>query len=221
MKLRALDLFCGAGGVTKGLQRAGFHVTGVDLVASPRYCGDEFIQANALTVPLDGYDFIWASPPCQRYARIGAVHDVRESYPDLIPATLARLGARSVPWAIENVPESKLSGGMLLCGSMFRLGSRGGDGVYRQLRRHRVFTWSGFLLGAPMRCAHEGQPIGVYGDGGPQRASRNRGYMGGSRERQEAMGIDWMRTRELSQAIPPAYAEFIGRAALDAIRRAA
>jgi N6-adenosine-specific RNA methylase IME4 len=29
--LRALDLFCCAGGVTKGLQQAGFHVTGVDI----------------------------------------------------------------------------------------------------------------------------------------------------------------------------------------------
>ena len=28
---------------------------------------------------------------------------------------------------------------------------------------------------------------------------------------QEAMGIDWMNWRELTQAIPPAYTEFIGR----------
>ncbi len=30
-QFRALDLFCGAGGATKGLQRAGFHVTGIDI----------------------------------------------------------------------------------------------------------------------------------------------------------------------------------------------
>ena len=30
-QLRALDLFCGGGGATKGLQRSGFHVTGVDI----------------------------------------------------------------------------------------------------------------------------------------------------------------------------------------------
>jgi DNA (cytosine-5)-methyltransferase 1 len=32
------------------------------------------------------------------------------------------------------------------------------------------------------------------------------------------MGIDWMIDLELAQAIPPAYSEFIGRAALNYIR---
>ena len=37
----------------------------------------------------------------------------------------------------------------------------------------------------------------------------------------EAMGIDWMTRKELSQAIPPAYTQFIGGQAIAAMRRAA
>ncbi len=51
VKPRALDLFCKAGGVTKGLQRAGFHVTGVDIESQPRYCGDAFIRGDAIAPP--------------------------------------------------------------------------------------------------------------------------------------------------------------------------
>jgi DNA (cytosine-5)-methyltransferase 1 len=50
--VKALDLFCGAGGATKGLQMAGFHVTGVDLRPQPRYCGNVFFQSDALEFPL-------------------------------------------------------------------------------------------------------------------------------------------------------------------------
>jgi site-specific DNA-cytosine methylase len=51
---RALDLFCCAGGASMGLARAGFIVTGVDVEEQSEY-------------PLDGFDFIWASPPCQAF----------------------------------------------------------------------------------------------------------------------------------------------------------
>jgi SAM-dependent methyltransferase len=64
--LRALDLFCGAGGATRGLQQAGYHVTGVDIRSMPRYCGERFVQDDAMAwlrgerEPLDSFDLVWA-----------------------------------------------------------------------------------------------------------------------------------------------------------------
>lgn len=65
MKPRLLDLFCGAGGATRGYQLAGFHVTGVDIAPQPHYCGDEFVQTDAMTFPLDGFDaYPWDDTEC-------------------------------------------------------------------------------------------------------------------------------------------------------------
>jgi SAM-dependent methyltransferase len=80
-KPRLLDLFCGAGGATKGYQRAGFYVVGVDINRQPHYCGDEFVQGDAMTYPLEGFDAIHASPPCQAYST--ATRD-QSLHPDLI-----------------------------------------------------------------------------------------------------------------------------------------
>ena len=77
-----LDLFCGAGGAAKGYQMAGFHVTGVDIKAQPRYAGDRFIQADALDyLAKHGheYDAIHASPPCQRHTRLNRIKKINAS----------------------------------------------------------------------------------------------------------------------------------------------
>ena len=227
MTLRALDLFCCAGGVTKGLQRAGFHVTGVDLVRHKRYCGDAFIEGDALTVDLAGYDFVWASPPCQGYTDLrhakGAV-----GAPRLIGAVRERLMDSSAPYCIENVESpdalAELINPFVLCGSMFGLGAQG-----HQLRRHRLFETS-FRVRTPL-CDHDDRPvIGVYGGHARCRSAKHGGrgtkdtWEGGHKAAaSEAMGIDWMTLDELSEAIPPVYAEHIGLWARVAIgaRRAA
>lgn len=108
--MRALDLFCGDGGATKGLQMAGFHVTGIDNRPHPRYCGNAFIQTDALAWPLvsHNYDFIWASPPCQKWSALARLRPGTE-YPDLISETRARLIDSGAAWCIENVEGAPLS----------------------------------------------------------------------------------------------------------------
>ena len=219
MKPRALDLFCGAGGVSVGLERAGFEVVGVDINPQPHHRGGTFVQADALAYPLEGFDFIWASPPCQAYtvSRTRVAPARRKIHPELIEPMRQRLKASSAAWVIENVPGAPLRFAFLLCGASFGLGARGDDGIFRQLRRHRLFESSMWNI-QPPPCGCNGlEKIGVYGNGGGW-ANRydpdRRGYKGNARESREALGIDWMSIAELSQAIPPAYAEWIGRQAI-------
>jgi DNA (cytosine-5)-methyltransferase 1 len=231
-QFRALDLFSGAGGATRGLQQAGFHVTGVDLVASPRYVGDAFLQADALTTPLDGYDFIWASPPCQAHTSLKTMWNARR-HDDVIAATRERLTATGTPFVIENVAGAPLHHPILLCGTMFGLGCEDAE-----LRRHRLFECS-FPVLSP-RCQHgqRADSIGVYGGHLRNRRRRTIGIYGeGVRDSarkhdrgvadfnveqgREAMGIDWMTLAELCQAIPPAYSRFIGEQAIRVLEAAA
>lgn len=223
-KPRALDLFCCAGGATKGLQRAGFHVTGVDIKPQLRYCGDDFHQADALEFPLEGFDFIWASPPCQAFCALRFMPTARE-HPNLIPKTRARLVGSRIPYCIENVEGAPLGESgflIMLCGTMFGLQTADGRA---ELRRHRLFETS---FSIPLRppCQHGIRVLGAYGGhvrdrcravtvtgSTPQtNVDRNRTRETFSIEdARAAMGIDWMTMAGLSQAIPPAYSEFIGR----------
>jgi DNA (cytosine-5)-methyltransferase 1 len=221
MKLRALDLFCCAGGATRGLQMAGFHVTGVDIKPSIRYCGDAFICADAMTVDLRGYDYIWASPPCQKYCRLtqglSASRGHEKDHPDLVDPVRQRLIDAGVPWTIENVVGSPLRNPVKLCGSSFGL----------LVERHRLFESSFMVIGLP--CSHHTQAGGLPAlhRHSKNKASRVVGCYGGGRGKgdnhalwSKAMGIDWMTRREMAQAIPPVYAEYIGRFAAQAALQA-
>ena len=121
MRPRLLDLFCGAGGAARGYQLAGFHVTGIDINPQPRYAGDEFVQADALTYPLDGFDAIHASPPCQAYTSLRVMWNAIE-HADLIPSTRANLIESGLPYVIENVPGAPLRNPLALApdGGMVR-----------------------------------------------------------------------------------------------------
>lgn len=210
----AYDLCCKAGGVSVGLHRAGFDVIGVDLEPQPRY-PFKFIQADALTVDLPGADFVWASPHCQGYSAMRHAPGAKGK-PRQIPQFRTRMPAHTL-WAIENVEEAAwdMYDPIRLCGSMFGLGSQG-----CQLQRHRLIE-TNFGLTAP-ECNHDNRPvIGVYGGHARRRAASAGGrttrdiWEGGHKAAaSEAMGIDWMTLEELSEAIPPAYAEFVGRSAI-------
>jgi DNA (cytosine-5)-methyltransferase 1 len=211
-----------------GYYRAGFDdITGVDINPMPRY-PFKFIQGDALEYLAEHgqeYDVIHASPPCQAYSVLKVLHkDIK--HPTLIRAVRKLLIESGKPYVIENVSGAKLEliNPVMLCGTMFGLQTRHGN----QLRRHRLFELSIPITFLTPPCAHnKGSAIGVYGDG--QHPGRRRpatigvwGHAGGSSERdgliqfgtddrREAMGIDWMSGKELSEAIPPAYTEFIGR----------
>jgi len=203
MTYRLLDLFCGAGGASVGYHRAGFEVTGVDHRPMPRY-PYEFIQADAMTFPLDGFDAIHASPPCQRHSKAVAIAD-RENHPDLVDPTRERLLAAGKPYVMENVVKAPLVNTIRLCGSSFGL----------PIQRHRLFESNVWLMALP--CAHGAYPR-IY-EPAWNRTTKLRvlSVSGGFTKRvplqefKDAMGVDWHMTRpELSEAIPPAYTQFIG-----------
>ena len=114
-----LDLFCGEGGAGMGYYLAGYDVVGVDVAPQPRY-PFRFIQADALTFPLDGFDLIHASPPCQDYS-VTHTRNPHLSYPRHLETMRDRLVASRIPWVLENVVRAPMWHGVRLCGSMFGL----------------------------------------------------------------------------------------------------
>lgn len=199
MKPRLLDLFCGGGGAAKGYQRAGFYVVGVDIKPQPHYCGDEFHQADAMTYPLDGFDAIHASPPCQKFSRLTRGLKKGETKElDLIADVRKLLKATCNPYVIENVQGSPLDANFL-CGSSFGL----------ELWRHRYFETVPMML-FPM-CRHDlvKEPWGVFSRGGGGWITQKRIARGNKAK--EVMAMPWATQQEIGQAVPPAYTEFIGK----------
>lgn len=217
---RLLDLFCGAGGAAVGYHRAGFDVVGVDIKPQPHY-PFEFIQADALRPPVQfgAFDAVHASPPCQAYSAgkmmwKGRLPDDR--HPDLIEPTRKLLREMGLPYVMENVERAPLANTITLCGDPFGLG----------VKRHRLFETSFFIWNPPQcRPDHPNFVVSVFGGGALSRTPLNgssenfmqcRVHVPHS-EAKRHMGIDWMNRDELSEAIPPAYTEFIGEQLLEHI----
>ena len=194
--MRVLDLFCGAGGAAMGLHRAwpDAEIIGVDIVPQKHY-PFTFVQHDALIYPLDGFDFIWASPPCQKYSCMSREHQ----HPDLYAEMRALLIATGTPYTIENVMGAPAWHGTMLCGSMFNM----------RVRRHRNFETSWLILNH-LWCDHrkQGRPITITGHSGGLTPHSDKGVKA---DWPILMQMEWASPYEVTQAIPPAYAEFIAR----------
>jgi len=201
-------LFCCAGGASVGYARAGFDVVGVDIKPQPNY-PFEFYQADALTFPLDGFDIVHASPPCQRFSDLAKRNKNAHKHPDYIFPIRHRLAISGLPYIIENVEGAPISQDLLLCGTMF-------PGL--RVLRHRKFEMN-FSIEQPK---HDGKHPLVYtlDKRKPHYKAMNQDtdfvmVNGGGNcsieAASSAMGIDWMTKNEINEAIPPAYTEYIGR----------
>lgn len=122
----------------------------------------------------------------------------------LLPATRDALECCRVPWVIENVPGAPMRADFLICGCP-------------KLRRVRWFetSWRGFAM--MTTCNHSTPAVSVVGHGTPSWVRKKLGRNPTIQEYRDAMDIHWMNRDELSQAIPPAYTEFIGRQLLAAL----
>lgn len=215
-KPRFLDLFARAQGTSVGYARAGFEVTASDIDEYEKHPEvSAWITADALDVLDDvefcrTFDAIGASTPCQGYSNsiyLPGTHGA----PKLIIPVRRKLERIGVPYVMENVESASVRSEMVspfrLCGSMFGLGGISPDGTERQLRRHRLFDCN-VPIDVPA-CSHTLPTVGIYGHG--KTSAGRRGYGAGKEEAAVAMGIDWMRRDDLSQAVPPAFTEYIGR----------
>ena len=210
-----------------GYSRVGFdEIVGVDNRPQKNY-PFEFIQAHALEYLAEHgheFDVIHTSPPCQGFTTLKSMRNARV-YLDLIAPTRNLLEQQGKPYVIENVPGAPLKLPIKLCGAAFKLGCETAE-----LRRHRLFEIRPWLP-LPARCNHgwkestvavdghsggsstreKARVIGVNGGHGRDRRRRANTQGFSTQQRREAMGIDWMTGDELSQAIPPAYTEYIGK----------
>jgi len=228
---KLLDLFSCAGGAGMGYSRAGFDVYAVDIEPQPNnpfpfHQGDalevlvllilggsvDFTHRDGTVEWLTLADFaaVHASPPCQGYTALAAVHG--NEWPKLVPQTRDLLDSTNLPYVIENVQGSPVRRDLVLCGEMFGL----------DVIRHRYFELGGWSGTAPTHKPHRGRVRGwrhgEYFDGPYLAVHGEGGGKGSVAEWQAAMGIDWTDVRrEIAEAIPPAYTEHVGVQLLAAV----
>lgn len=200
-------MYCGAGGSAAGYAKAGFDIIGVDKKLQKNY-PYSFYHGDAIEYLKDNYmdfDAVHASPPCQLYSTTrslngGLSEETDGDNEDLVDPTRDALLETKLPYVIENVEGAPLNHATILCGAMFGI----------RTYRHRLFETNFFLeqirhnvhrvptarLG---RMPKDGEFMTIVGN-----------YAGADLAK-SIMGIDWMTRKELAQAIPPVYTEYVGK----------
>lgn len=227
-KLHALDLYCGGGGTALGLQQAGFDVVGVDV--NPRHSRvypADLIQGDALRPPVDlkKFDFIWASPPCQKFTTGLTKRIRRELHANLVAPTISMLRAAGVLYCVENVPPAKrlapMRADVVLTGPMVGL---------PRIERRRIFEVNFPIPKPPVVSStpedwNRGYMVTITKSLCAPSHYYRRIKMGipgrvPVREAREVMGIPPdlpMTASQVGEAVPPPYAKWIGERAMEYI----
>ena len=199
--MKLLDLFCGAGGASRGYINAGFEVMGLDVLRQRYYPLDSmgYVLGDFRCFKpewiRERFDAVHASPPCQAHTRLRNAS--KKQYKDLIPPTRELLQATGLPYVIENVPGAPLVDPIVLCGDMFGL----------KVKRHRLFESNVYMTPPICLC--------VRGD---VRDGQKLGFIEATDSQyRDAMECDWMSVEDSRQAIPPRYTEWIGYKLIDHI----
>jgi DNA (cytosine-5)-methyltransferase 1 len=194
------DVYCSAGGTSKGYADAGFTVIGCDINKQPNY-PYEFIQMDAMEfIQKYGRDFdgICASPPCQKYSKSTKQwRKAGKEYPDLIEITRKEILKINRPYVLENVPGSPLINPIFLNGYMFDL----------LVHRPRYFECSFYVV---QPILQKTKPVKMGRKVKDGEIIQPVGHFSGINYAKKQMQIDWMTQKELTQAIPPAYTKYIG-----------
>ena len=223
-KLKALDLFCGNGGAAIGLYYAGFdEIVGIDIDKQPRYPFD-FIRGDIHNLPVDPYDFdfIWASPPCQRFSTASKCRgDERLKHPDLIPITREVFGEHEFT-CIENVPGSPIHPHVILTGPTVDL---------PLIQRRRFFelsfwVWQPNIINIDPEEFKTGNALCVTTSMCAKShyyRRKKQGLSGRPRipECKHVMGIPQnydFTYKGIGNAVPPPYSEYIGNQAVEFLR---
>jgi DNA (cytosine-5)-methyltransferase 1 len=219
VKIKLLDLCCGAGGCSMGYKLAadelgiGIEIVGVDVKEQKNY-PFTFVRDDAMSFLQREYarfTHIHASPPCQEYTHnSNAKRKAKvEGSKSILPDLRVKMYETMLPGVIENVMGAPLIPDIILEGRMFGL----------KVIRRRMFetvNWFSMKPGVPVYrrgMVARGECMTVVGHGSYKNSQGNYWQVEGDSvlsKRRNAMGIDWMTDREITQAIPPAYTKYIG-----------